>query len=90
MTRIMISPDAKIADVVEATTRKMNCMSGVCEDLVKVVCRGKEVEKSMLVHVALEEGFGVSDKNDEVLMLRTSEGMSSISKWCDSMFYYPV
>ena len=50
-------------------------MNGVTEDVVTVLCGGKEVNKSLAVHAALEEGFGVSDKIDDVLMLHTSEGM---------------
>ena len=50
-------------------------MNGVTEDVVTVLCGGKEVNKSLAVHAALKEGLGVSDKIDEVLMLHTSEGM---------------
>ena len=77
MTRIMISPDARIADLVDATIAKMG-MHGVTEDVVTVLCSGKEVNKSLAVHAALKEGFGVSDKIDEVLMLHTSEGIKYI------------
>ena len=74
VTRIMVSPDAKIADVVEAAVKKMKCMSIETEDVVTVACRGKELSKSQTVQSALKEGLGLSDKNDEVLVLQASEG----------------
>eukprot|EP00731_Ephydatia_muelleri_P030985 Em0022g499a len=73
VTRIMVSPDAKIADVVEAAVKKMKCMSIETEDVVTVACRGKELSKSQTVQSALKEGLGLSDKNDEVLVLQASE-----------------
>ena len=73
-TRITISGDADIYEVVEAAIGKMNCLDGISEDMVTVACNGKDISKSLKVDIALQEGYGVSDRNDAVLLLQLSEG----------------